>query len=139
MKKRESITKIMTEQLHTISVTESLTDAEVLMKKKNIRHLPVMEGDKLAGILSLTDLMRISFVDSYKEEDESVDTAVYNMLTLKQVMISKPVTIQAKQTIREAAEILSENEFHCLPVMEGDQLTGIVTTTDLIKYLLNQY
>jgi len=61
------------------------------------------------------------------------------MFTVEQVMAKKLVTISPDTTIRETAEILSKQEFHALPVCVGELLVGIVTTTDLIKYLLNQY
>lgn len=141
MKKREPITHIMTANVHTVNLKNSLFDAERIMRNKHIRHIPVVSGEKLIGILSLTDLKRISFVDSYAQSDgeAAVDTAIYDLLTIEQVMVSKPVTVQTSSTIREVAEILSQQEFHALPVLEGDKLVGIVTTTDLIKYLLDQY
>lgn len=139
MKKREPVSRIMTSQVVTLSLDKSLDDAESMFKKHDFRHMPVVKGDKLIGMLSLTDLLRISFVDNYGDEETAVDTAVYNMLSIEQVMVSKPVAVKSDQTIREVAEILSQKEFHALPVLEGDKLVGIVTTTDLIKYLLEQY
>ena len=68
-----------------------------------------------------------------------VETTVYNMFTISQVMAKKLKSVSSGTTIKEVAEILSENEFHALPVLENDNLVGIVTTTDLIKYLLEQY
>jgi CBS domain-containing protein len=56
-----------------------------------------------------------------------------------QVMVSNPVTVKSMQTIKEVAEILASREFHALPVIDGTKLVGIVTTTDLIKYLLEQH
>jgi CBS domain-containing protein len=61
------------------------------------------------------------------------------MFTVEQVMAKKLVTISPDTTIRETAEILSKKEFHALPVCLGELLVGIVTTTDLIKYLIDQY
>lgn len=129
----------MTEQVITLNLTHSLEDAEALFKKHGIRHIPVVSGEKLIGMLSLTDLLRISFVDNYSDDEGQVDTAVYSMLTIEQVMVSKPVAIQADLSIKEVAEILATREFHALPVVEGEKLVGIVTTTDLIRYLLEQY
>lgn len=139
MKKREPVSKIMSSQLVTINKNTDLNEAEHLFKSKHIRHLPVVSGDELIGILSLTDLMRISFTDNYGENEGTVDTAVYNMLSIPQVMVAAPVSIQKTQTIKEAAELLASKEFHALPVLDGNELVGIVTTTDLIKYLLDQY
>lgn len=140
MKKREPVSKIMTSQVTTLGLEKSLYDAEKLFKANKFRHIPIVQGDDLIGILSLTDLLRISFVDSYGDDDEGqIDTAVYDLLSIDQVMVSDPVAVSPDQTIREVAEILSEKEFHALPVVEGTKLVGIVTTTDLIKYLLEQY
>lgn len=142
MKKREPISHIMTKSVHTLNLKNSLEDAETAFRKHGVRHLPVVSGHKLIGMLSLTDLARISFVDSYGELNDhegDVDTAVYSMLSIEQVMAQKVETVDINATIREVAEILSNREYHALPVVEDGQLAGIVTTTDLIKYLLDQY
>jgi CBS domain-containing protein len=61
------------------------------------------------------------------------------MFTVRQVMAKEIVVISPTCTIRDTASILSKNEFHALPVCEGELLVGIVTTTDVIKYFLEQY
>ena len=138
MKKKEPVSHIMTKGVYTLKLRNKLEDAEKMFKKHGVRHLPVVDGSKLIGMLSLTDLQRVSFVDSY-EDDNHVDTAVYNLLTIEQIMASKVTTVNVDTTIKEVAEILSSREFHALPVVEGENLVGIVTTTDLIRYLLEQY
>lgn len=90
-------------------------------------------------MLSYTDLLRISFADAIDDYAEDVDTVVYNMFTIEQVMAKKLITVSSDTTIKEVAEILAEKEFHALPVVDNEILVGIVTTTDLIKYLINQY
>jgi hypothetical protein len=60
-------------------------------------------------------------------------------LAIEQVMTKDVLTIQHKDTVYDAALLLSENEFHALPVMDEDELVGIVTTTDLIKFLLTLF
>jgi CBS domain-containing protein len=139
MKKRTPVTEIMTDKVVTINHDDDLVVAELLFKSHNIRHIPVVHGDNVVGILSYTDLLRISFVDAVNEKDNEVDTVVYNMFTIEQVMAKNVVSVTPTTTIKEVAEILSEREFHALLVLEGQQLHGIVTTTDLIKYLLAQY
>lgn len=139
MKKREPISHIMSTNVLTLNVTDSLEGAESIMKKNKVRHIPVVSGEKLVGMLSLTDLLRISFVDHYGEQESSTDTVVYDILSISQVMVSNPETVTKDQTIREVAEMLATKEYHALPVVEEGNLVGIVTTTDLIKYLLDQY
>ena len=139
MKQKVQVSTIMTKNVIKLNLTDDLTKAEVLFKKHHIRHIPVVKSNKIIGMLSYTDLLRISFVDAVDDEDEVVDVTVYNMFTVEQVMAKKLVTISPETTIKEVAEILSSNEFHALPVVEGDLLVGIVTTTDVMKYLIEQY
>jgi CBS domain-containing protein len=139
MKKQVPVSTIMTKNVIKLNLTDDLTKAEMLFKKHHIRHIPVVNSNKIIGMLSYTDLLRISFVDAVDDDDEVVDVTVYNMFTVEQVMAKKLVTVAPETTIKEVAEILSSREFHALPVVEGDLLVGIVTTTDIIKYLLDQY
>ena len=139
MKNRVPVSVIMTKEVIKLNSTDDLTKAEMLFKKNKIRHIPVVSGKQIKGMLSYTDLLRISFVDAVDDEAEDVDTTVYNMFTIDQVMAKNLITITPETTIRETAEILSKNEFHALPVCDGETLVGIVTTTDLLKYLLEQY
>jgi CBS domain-containing protein len=139
MKKREPVSRIMTTDVFTINIKTGLKEAENEMRSRNIRHVPVVSGTELIGMLSLTDLMRISFGDVYGDSQSDVDYAIYDMLSIKQLMVVHPVSINPDTTIKEAAEILANNEFHALPVTVDDELQGIVTSTDLIKYLIDLY
>ena len=128
----------MTKDVVTLSHTDSLDHAEHLFKSRKIRHIPVVKEGRIIGILSYTDLLRISFADAFSDDTHDVDTAVYALFTLEQVMVHDPVCVQTTQTVKEVAEILAKKEFHALPVVENDRVVGIVTTTDLIKYLITQ-
>ena len=139
MKKRALVSTIMTKDVITLNHTGNLETAELLFKKHNIRHIPVVSGKKIIGMLSYTDLLRISFADAVYEEEQEIDTVVYNMFTIEQVMAKNIVSVDASATIKEVAEILAKKEFHALPVIENDKLVGIVTTTDLINYLISQF
>lgn len=139
MKQKVPVSTIMTKNVVKLNLSDDLTKAEMLFKKHHIRHIPVVYSNKIVGMLSYTDLLRISFADAIDDDEDVVDTTVYNMFTVEQVMAKKIVSISPDTTIKEAAEILATKEFHALPVCEGELLVGIVTTTDLIKYLIEQY
>lgn len=138
MKQRVPVSQIMSKELITLTPTQSLYDAERLFKKHNIRHIPVVEGHKIIGIVSYSDLLRISFADMTDGEHE-VTSVVYDMYTIPQIMAKTPLTVAADTSIKEVAEILAKQSFHSIPVVENGKLVGLVTTTDLIKYLLEQY
>ncbi|MCO5724788.1 CBS domain-containing protein [Robiginitalea marina] len=134
------VSTIMSTQLVVLNTTDGLEKAERLFKKHRIRHIPVIERNKkIVGMLSLTDLLRISFADGAYEDEEDIETVIYDMFTLPQVMAKNVKSVSPKTTIREVAELLAKEEFHALPVVQDGDLVGIVTTTDLIRYLLSQY
>ena len=132
------ISEIMTKNIIALNRGDDLETAEMLFKRNKIRHIPVVAEEVIIGMLSYTDLLRISFADAVYETEEEVDTLVYNMFTIDQVMVKNVVTVPTTATIKEVAKILAENEFHALPVVDDGRLVGIVTTTDLINYLLKQ-
>ena len=139
VRQRIPVSTIMTTNLISLNITDGLDKAEQLFKKNGIRHIPVIKGDKIIGMLSLTDLLRISFADGAYEDEENVETIVYNMFSIQQVMAKNLKSVSPDTMIKEVAEILATKEFHALPVVENEKLVGIVTTTDLIEYLLEQY
>lgn len=136
MIRKAPISMIMTENVITLKKTDSLEAAEQLFKKHKIRHIPVVNDKVIMGMLSYTDLLRLSFAD-ITNDDNPVDVMVYNMFTIDQVMKRNIVTVSSSNSIKEVAEILASKEFHALPVVDNNSLIGIVTTTDMIKYLLN--
>jgi CBS domain-containing protein len=68
-----------------------------------------------------------------------VDAVLDHSVTLEQVMKKNPVTMPHDGYVRQAAAILANSEFHSLPVVSGGKLVGMVTSTDLIKYLVEQF
>ena len=137
MKKREPVSHIMTKDLVTVNVHTPLKEAHDLFTKHKVRHLPVVSGDELIGILSYTDIMRISFGGNF--DQDHADEAIFDMLSINQVMKSHVKTISPEDNIKDVAEIFTHVEFHALPVTENEKLVGIVTTTDLIQYLVDLY
>lgn len=139
MKLRTPVTTIMTYNLVKLNLTDDLTKAESLFKKNKIRHIPVVHGDKIVGMLSYSDLLKVSFVDGVDDEADTVEAMVYNTFKIEQVMTKNLVTVEPSASVKKVAKILSEGDFHALPVVEKDKLIGIVTTTDLLKFLIDQY
>jgi len=137
MKKLTPISAIMSTDLITLSVFDSLEDAEKLFKKHKIRHIPITTDNKIVGMLSYSDLLRISFADATNNEQQ-IDAFVYKMFTIEQVMAKNLTVVDPNTSIKEVAKLFAEKEFHALPVLQNNNLKGIVTTTDLNLYLLAQ-
>lgn len=127
---------IMTKDVITLKENDSLELAEKLFAKHQIRHLPVVKKGELIGMVSKTDLMRISFLDSLSDAESTIDEAIYQMFSVKQLMIKNIQTVSLFASIKEVTELFILKEFHALPVVVDKKLVGILTTTDLLKHFL---
>ena len=140
MKKNTPVSTIMTKDVLTVQLDDALADVHELVRKHHIRHVPVLHGKQLVGIISRTDLNRLTFSSLFAGEGD-IDEAVFEMLNISQVMSHKPRVVKETDSIKQVAEILSKEEFHALPVVaknDESKLVGIVTTTDVIKYMLEE-
>ncbi|MBU3821920.1 CBS domain-containing protein [Flavobacteriaceae bacterium XHP0103] len=138
MVRRTPVSEIMTKNIIAISRSEDLNRAEALFKKYKIRHLPVVSGESIVGMLSYADLLKIGYADTSNDE-HNIETVIYNLFTIEQVMTKDVVCIDSSTTIKDATEIIAQSNFHALPVVEDAILVGIVTSTDLLKYYLKQF
>ncbi len=138
MKKHEPISKIMSTDLITVHHGDPISKVRQLASMHGVHHIPVVSGDQLVGIISWSDILRLSFGDTFETDQRTVDATLDHTFSIEQVMKKNPVSLQETATVRDAAEILARGEFHAVPVVNGGKLVGIVSTTDLIKYLLDQ-
>jgi CBS domain-containing protein len=135
MKLGEKISSIMTSNVHSVKLSDDLYRAIKLIRKHKIRHLPVVDGNSIAGIISSTDLNRLTFGGIFDNQD-GTDEAILEMLSIPQVMTHKPRTVDVNQSIEEVAKIFVKEGFHAVPVVGEGKLAGIVTTTDILKFIL---
>ena len=138
---QEAVTHLMTKNPQTIHLKTPISEVGKIFSEGKIHHLPVVDGKELIGMVSYFDLIRVSFEQSFGVTDKSAVYAVLDRtLDIEAIMTKDPVCIRAKGTIREAAEKLSTGRFHALPVVNEDhELVGIITSKDLIDYLLKLY
>ncbi|WP_317044642.1 CBS domain-containing protein [Confluentibacter lentus] len=132
------VSEIMSTNIVALTRSDDLTRAEMLFKKHKIRHIPVVKGESIIGMLSYADLLKISYADTTNDEHD-IEVVVYNSFTIEQVMTKDVLCIDSNTTIKEATEILAKREFHALPVVDESILVGIVTSTDLLNYFLKQF
>ena len=126
-----SIDRIMTVEPVTIGPDESIADARRLMRSKGIHHLPVVQSGKLVGIVSAADMLDRLLVEE--------DAVLLASITVGGLMQERPQVLALGATLRDAANALRTGAFHSLPVVAPDRtLVGIVTSSDLVQYLLRQ-
>ena len=138
MKRSEPISKIMTTDVQTVHTAQKLSEVRRLLAGNAYHHVPVVSGKKLVGIISATDMLQLSLA-IYGVDERALDAMLDSQHTIESVMTKTLTTLAAKDTVRTAAEVLAEGKFNSLPVVDGEDLVGLVTSTDLIRYLLSQY
>lgn len=122
-----------------ITVTEEtpLSEARKLIADKKIRALPVTKDDKLVGIITRRGLLRLDLSilgeDSWHTNADLEDEKVGSVMTLK------PLTILPDSSVPKAARIMLENKITALPVVESGKLVGILTNSDILRFLLAEY
>jgi len=125
------IVQVMTPDPATISPQSSLAEARRLLNTNVINHLPVVEDDRLVGIVSSSDFLKLHLLDG--------KLPIFLDATVSQIMETKVIVVNKKGTLRDAAEKLSVGGFHALPVVGRKQkLVGIVTSSDLIVELVTR-
>lgn len=129
MNAEKNIRNIMTTNVVALKPEDSILKLEEVFSAIPIHHVLVVEHKKLVGIVSKIDLLNL-----YRKELVNKKTLDRSKITIQNIMTARPVTVDCDDTIGLAADIFLANTFHSLPVLDGDELVGIVTNHDLIKY-----
>jgi CBS domain-containing protein len=119
----EPLSSIMTKDLITIGPKDTLEQADMLLRTKRIHHLPVVDGNKLVGLVTTYDL--------YKNKHSKSD---YPNVIVETIMTTKLATLEPIDKVGTAAEIFLAHLFHAIPIVADGELAGIVTTHDVLKY-----
>ena len=125
---------IMHTELVTLARDEHLRMADDLMKLARIRHMPVVSGDHLVGIVSQRDLFRAA-VSSVLHFRPSAEREWLEKIRVEEVMTKQVVTAQPDWPIRQAIDVMLEHRIGCLPVVEGERLVGLLSETDCLRLL----
>jgi acetoin utilization protein AcuB len=116
-----------------LKLDDTLRLADDLLSLAHVRHFPVLDGDRLAGIINQDDLLHASMASLLRRPKEPPRAAL-GTVTVKEVM--KPATTVAPETrIRDAARDMVDRGIECLLIMDGNKLVGLVTRTDLLREL----
>jgi acetoin utilization protein AcuB len=121
----------MTRDVITVGPEESAARAWGLCRERNIRHLPVVGGGRLVGIVSDRDLRDLSPPRATADQENTL-----GWVQIRDMMSTGVVTAHPLDTIEHAAKVIYENRFNCLPVVAEDELVGIITSSDLVRTLV---
>ena len=125
---------LMTPNVVTVRPDDTIAQAYELMLDNRFRHLVVVdeEGD-LAGLLTHRDLLRYALIER-TDLPLSLQRGILSRMRVEDVMTSEVETAESGQWLQEAALIMFENKYGCLPVVEGSQVVGILTEADFVRF-----
>ncbi|OSS42987.1 CBS domain protein [Desulfurella amilsii] len=126
----------MTKNVITAQVEEKVSNAITKMKENNIKHLPIIDKDKIFGIISIKEIEEYS-----PSKATSLDIFelhyLLSKITLKEIARRDVITITPDIPIEEAGAIMYKNRIGSLPVLENDKLVGIISDRDIFKLLIS--
>jgi CBS domain-containing protein len=121
-----TVEELMTRDVVTLKADAALSDVDDLLKQNHIRHVPVVDGRKLVGLVSHRDLIRALARQAAGRPSEPV--------MVKDVMAREVDTVQPQASALEVIDRLLDKRYGCLPVVDGQgALVGIITESDLLR------
>ncbi|HEX2713639.1 MAG TPA: CBS domain-containing protein [Candidatus Acidoferrales bacterium] len=135
MTEKYLVCHFMTALAKSLPLDASLLDAALTLRSTGFRHLPIVEGDRVVGLITDRDIHRFapSLLSKVTQEEYN---AVFENTPLERVMTRNPLTVTSATPLREAAAILHEEKVGCLPVVDNGRLVGILTVNDMLGALL---
>ena len=129
-----TVKEIMSKDLVSASPTDRLIHARRLMLESNVGRLSVLDDDKLVGMITSKDLMR-AFIDFRKKVPEKYQKSQIKEVLVEDIMSHNPTYVSKDMSITEVSEIIMETGYNGLPVVEGDDVIGIITQTDILRLI----
>jgi acetoin utilization protein AcuB len=127
----------MTKKVYTVTPDDNISAAIKLLKEKKIKHLPVVKNDSaIVGILSDRDIKDYTPSKVTTFEIRELNYILFTT-KVKEIMVKKVITVPPRLAIEEAALVMYDNNIGCLPVVENNKLTGIISDKDLFRVLVD--
>lgn len=127
------VSDLMTDTVFTLHPDDNLSDVRILMKLAKIRHTPVVDDEhNFLGLISHRDLLDCT-ISRLAEIDESIQNEIDSAISVQEVMHREIMCVHPNTLLRDAAQVLFEEKYGCLPVLDGRRLVGIVTESDFLR------
>ena len=138
MTKDTKIAEIMTRSVKVAQVEDDLSGVREILMKGRFHHVPILDGEKLVGIISSRDFIRIHRELSATGFERDIDSMIDSAKSIEGIMQTDLVTLSTNQSVEHAIDHLADGEIHSVLVVDEDgKLAGIVTNVDLLNFLFD--
>lgn len=136
--KQLTVRDVMTTKVRSLRAEARAADAYDLMDEQHVRHIPIVDDDhRLVGLVTQRDLLG-HVLGAAQDLPMSAKRALLEGVKLDTVMTRVPATVEPQDELREAGMLLLEHKFGCLPVVEGEELVGILTEADFVRIVVDR-
>jgi acetoin utilization protein AcuB len=129
------VSKKMKRDVITVTKNERMTTAKKILQEKNIRHLPVVDGKKLIGLVTNMDIRKAEASPATSLEIRELHYLL-DKLTVGEIMTKNVITVSPDISVEEATTLLHDNKIGCLPVIEDGNLVGMLSENDVMEILI---
>ena len=131
------VKNIMTKDVFTLNHNESLSAAKDLMDLARIRHIPIVDNQgRFAGLLTHRDILAAT-ISELAGIDRETQNEIESGIPIREIMQTDVVTVSADLSLKEAARLLLEEKYGCLPVICEGKLCGIITEADFLRLTID--
>jgi len=134
----DPVKKIMISKLITVNPKDKLTAVKEIFDNNKIHHVPVVRYKEIVGMISKSDFLHFLRGFNRNEEDRFVNEARLRVYNAEDIMTTGLAKVGPDERINVALEVFLENRFHAIPVVENNELVGIITTFDIIRALASE-
>lgn len=132
------VSKFMTRKLVTVVPGDKMAVVKEIFDNQRIHHIPVVRYRTLVGLISKTDLLHFVRGIEATPYDQLVEKGRLQNFTVEDIMTKGIATLESTARLNVALQLFSENLFHAIPIVDNDELVGMITTFDIIKLLVEE-
>lgn len=128
-----TVRDLMSTQLFTLLESDSLYTAKQIMDMARVRHIPIVDGEgAFIGLITHRDLLALA-VSILSEIEQNVQDELAATIPLREVMRTGVITLPPEARLRDAAQLMLDHKYGCLPVVTEGKLVGIITEADFVR------
>jgi len=135
MPNKTNVSEIMTTNVFVVSIEDTVHDAERIMKEEKVRHIPVLDGTKIVGMICEDKIREYTLRKIYESDQNFGNEGFNKIIDYERIMKEITHVIYPEDSISKAVKIFAKHKIDCIPVVDWEMnLVGLVTHTDILLY-----